>query len=323
MDRRAFLTAVAGLLVTPLAAEAQQTGKVWRIGLVGLDSAEAAGHTALRQALRALGYEEGKNLAIEYRGVEGRYDRLPEVTAELLRLNIDVLVTNGTPGARAAKHVTTTVPVVVAIIGDAVAGGIVPSLARPGGNITGTQFHFPELMAKRIQLLREALPRVVRVGVFIHSANPSWPPALNAMEQTARVLGIQLDRFEVLRPDDFDRVLGEMTRQRVEAFIVADDSMLRSHGKTIADLAVRRRLPSFGDREYARDGGLLAYAVNRDEVWRRAAVPIDKIIKGSKPGELPFQQVDRFDLVINLKTAKALGLTIPPSLLLRADQVIQ
>jgi putative tryptophan/tyrosine transport system substrate-binding protein len=249
MDRRSFLLAsVAGALSGRLVAEAQQAGKVWRIGLVGLDSAEAAGHTALRQALRALGYKEGKNLAIEYRGVEGRYDRLPEATAELLRLNIDVLVTNGTPGARAAKHATTTVPVVVAIIGDAVAGGIVPNLARPGGNITGTQFHFPELMAKRIQILREALPPVVRVGVFI---NPSWPPALNAMEQTARVLGLQLDRFEVQRPDDFDRAVGEMTRQRIEAFIVADDSMLRSHGRTIAGLTVRRRLPSFGDREYA------------------------------------------------------------------------
>jgi len=316
-------TLTGGLLAAPLAAEAQPAGKAWRIGLIGVDEGEALAHAAFRQGLRDLGYGEGKNLVIEYRAAEGHYDRLPALTEELVRLKIDVLVTNSTPGARAAKLATTTVPVVVAILGDAVAAGIVPSLARPGGNITGSQFHFPAVMAKRIELLREAMPSVSRIAVMFNPANQGFGPGLKAMEATARALNVQLEQIAIRGPHDLDAALTTLVQRRSDAFIVGDDPMLRTHGRAIGELAAKRRLPSAGDREYATDGGLLAYAVNRLEMWRRAAVLVDKILKGANPANLPFEQADRIDLVINLKTAKALGLTIPPSLLQRADQVIE
>jgi putative tryptophan/tyrosine transport system substrate-binding protein len=325
MDRRAFIAVVGGsILAAPLAAGAQQAGKVYRIGLLGLSSrSDITGLEALRQGLRDLGYEEGKNLVIEYRWAEGKYDRLPGFADELVRRKVDVLVTYGTPGARAAKRATTTIPVVVAIMGDAVAMGIVPSLARPGGNITGSQFHFPEIMGKRVEMLKEAIPRLARIAILFNPANPSLPPALKVMEETARSLGIELQLIEVPNPQDFVGAFAVMAQRRSEGFVVADDPMLRSHGRAIAELAAKRRLPSVGEREYAGDGGLLAYAVNRPEVWRQAAVFIDKILKGAKPADLPFEQTTKFELVINLKTAKALGLTIPQTLLLRADQVIE
>ena len=324
MERRTFLALVSGsLLAAPLVAEAQPAGKVYRIGLIGVDTAEGPGHTAFRQGLQALGYEEGKNLVIEYRAAEGQYDRLPALTAELVRLKVDLLVTSSTPGARAAKQATTTIPVVVAIIGDAVAAGIVPSLARTGGNITGSQFHYPDIMAKRLELLREAVPRLARIAVMFNPANQSIDPALKAMEATARVLNVELHPVAIKGPHDFDPALTVVAQRRSEALIVADDPMLRrTHGRAIAELAAKRRLPSVGDGEYVNNGGLLAYAVNRREVWRRAAFFVDKILTGANPADLPFEQIDRIELIINLKTAKALGLTIPPSLLLRADQVI-
>jgi putative ABC transport system substrate-binding protein len=260
MDRRRFLlTTLAGAFATPLLAEAQQAGKVWRIGLLGLSSrSDIAGLAALRQGLRDLGYEEGKNLVIEYRWAEGRYDRLPTFADELVRLKVDVLITYGTPGARAAKQATTTIPVVVALMGDAVAMGIVPSLARPGGNITGSQFHFPELMGKRVEMLREAIPRLARVAVLFNPANPSLPPALKVMEEAARSLAIQLQLIEAPSPQDFDGAFVAMAQRRSEGIVVADDPVLRSHGRAIAELAAKRRLPSVGESDYARDGGLLA-----------------------------------------------------------------
>ena len=324
MDRRRFLlTSLAGVVAAPPAAMAQQAGKIYRIGLVGLDSSEVPGHMALRQGLRDLGYYEGKNLIIEYRPAEGRYDRLPALTAELVRLKVDLLVTNGTPGARAAKQATMTIPVVVAIIGDAVAAGIVASLARPGGNITGSQFHFPDLMAKRIELLRDAMPALTRIGVMFNVANQAFSPALKAMEARAQFLKVELQPVEIRSAQDFGGALSTLAQRRSEALIVADDSMLRTYGRTIAELAATRRLPSIGDRDSVYDGGRLAYAVNRPEVWRRAAVFVDKLLKGANPDDLPFEQIDRIEFVVNLKTAKALGLTIPPSLLARADQVIE
>jgi len=277
----------------------------------------------LREGLQDLGYEEGKNLVIEHRWAEGQYDRLPGFAAELVRLKVDVIVTYGTPGALAAKQATTTIPVVVAMMGDAVATGVVATLAHPGGNITGSQFHFPQLMAKRVELLRQVLPRLTRAAALVNVANPSFPLALKAMKDTGRALGIELQQAEVRSPDDFGAAFAAMGKSRAEAFIVMDDPMLRSHGPTIAELAAQRKLPSIGERAYVESGGLLAYAVKRPEVWRRAAVFIDKILKGAKPADLPFEQTDRIEMIVNLKTAKALGLTIPPSLLLRADQVIQ
>ena len=298
-------------------------GRAYRVGLLGLASGSDAPILAsLPQGLRDLGYEEGKNLVIEYRTAEGKYDRLPALAVQLVGLKIDVLVTYGTPGALAAKQATTTIPVVVALIGDAVAAGVVPSLARPGSNITGSQYQYPELMGKRIEVLMNATSHLARVAVLFNPANPSMRPALKTMEETARYLNVELQQIEARGPNDFDGALAAMAERRGQAFVLADDPFLRSHVGTIAQLAAKRRLPSVGDREYAEAGGLLGYAVNRPEVFRRAAVFIDKILKGAKPGDLPFEQVDRFELVINMKTAKALGLTIPPSLLLRADQVI-
>ena len=241
-----------GLLASPFAVEAQQAGKMYRIGLLGLSSrSDITGLAALREGLRDLGYEEGKNLVIEYRWAEGRYDRLPGFADELVRLKVDVLVPYATPGARAAKQATTTIPVVVAMMGDAVAMGIVPSLARPGGNITGSQFHFPELMGKRVEMLREAIPRLARVAVLFNPTNPSLPPALKIMEETARSLGIELQRIEAPGPQDFDGAFAAMAQRRSEGFVVSDDPVLRSHGRAIAELAAKRRLPSVGEREYA------------------------------------------------------------------------
>jgi putative tryptophan/tyrosine transport system substrate-binding protein len=324
VDRRRFLVMPLAAVVAALpAAEAQQAQKVYRIGLIGVDAGERAGQAALRQGLRALGYEEGRNLVIEYREAEGRYDRLPALTAELIALKVDVLVTSSTPGARAAKQATTTIPVVVAIVGDAVAAGIVPNLAHPGGNITGTQFHFPDIMAKRIELLRQAIPSLARMAAIFNPSNQVASAGLRAMEATARVLSIELQPIAISSPQDFDATLTSLAQRRTDAFVVLDDPMLRSRGRTIAELATKRRVPSVGDQEYVKDGGLLGYAVNRPEVWRRAAVFVDKILKGANPGHLPFEQADRIELIINLKTAKALGLAIPPALLLRADQVIE
>ena len=299
-------------------------GRAYRVGLLGLASGSDAPVLAfLRQGLRDLGYEEGKNLVVEYRTAEGKYDRLPALAVQLVGLKIDVFVTYGTPGALAAKQATTTIPVVVALIGDAVAAGVVPSLARPGSNITGSQYQYPELMGKRIEVLMNATSHLARVAVLFNPANPSMRPALKTIEETARYLNVELQQIEARGPNDFDGALAAMAERRGQAFVLADDPFLRSHVGTIAQLAAKRRLPSVGDREYAEAGGLLGYAVNRPEVFRRAAVFIDKILKGAKPGDLPFEQVDRFELVINMKTAKALGLTIPPSLLLRADEIIQ
>jgi len=325
MERRTFISVIAGgLLAGPFVAEAQQAGRVYRVGLLGLASgSDFPVLAALRQGLRDLGYEEGKNLVIEYRTAEGKYDRLPGLAVELVRLKVDVLVAYGTPGALAAKQATTTIPVVVASIGDAVAAGVVPSLARPGGNITGSQYQYPEVMGKRIEMLMEATSHLARVAVLFNPGNLSIRPALKTMEETARYLKVELQLIEARGPHDFDGALDAMAERRSQAFILADDPFLRSHVGIIAQLAAKQGLPSVGDREYAEAGGLLGYAVNRPEVLRRAAVFIDKILKGAKPADLPVEQVGRFELVINLKTAKALGLTIPPSLLLRADEVIQ
>ena len=249
---RTFLgTLTGGLLAAPLASQAQQAGKVYRIGLLGLASAsDRSGVAALREGLQDLGYEEGKNLVIEYCWAEGQYDRLPGFAAELVRLKVDAIVTYGTPGALAAKQATKTIPVVVAIMGDAVATGVVATLVRPGGNITGSQFHFPQIMAKRIELLKKALPRLTRAAVLTNVANHSFPPALKAMEDAARSLGLELQQAEVRSPDDFGSAFAAMAKRRAEAFIVADDPMLRSHGQTIAKLAAQRQLPSVGEREY-------------------------------------------------------------------------
>ena len=278
---------------------------------------------ALRQGLRDLGYVEGKNLIIEYRWAEGRYDRLPDLARQLVRQRVDLIVTHGTPGSLAAKQATTTIPIVMAISGDAVTTGLVASIARPGGNVTGSTFFFPELNAKRVELLKETLPGATRMATFGNADNPSVAHALKQMEPMARALKVDLEVVQVRRPDEFARAFSAMAKRRVEGVVLIDDALLTASVQQLADLAAKTGLPTIGGREYTHAGGLMAYAVNFPVIWRRAAVFIDKILKGAKPADLPVEQASTFEFVINLPTAKALGLTIPPSVLARADEIIQ
>ena len=325
--RRDLLIALGvGALAAPLVSFAQQQpAKVPRIGFLGALSASdfASRVEALRAGLRDLGYVEGKNIVIEYRWAEGKYERLPDLAAELVRLKVDVLVTHAVPGTRAAKQATTTIPIVMAAGSDPVKGGLVASLAHPGGNVTGSAFFNLELGAKRLELLKEAFPRTRRVAVLLHRDSPVNEQYLQAMEPTAKSLKVGLERFEVRRPVEFDGAISAMAKKRVDAVVINEEPMLIANAEGIADLANKHRLPSIGFKEIAEAGGLMAYGVNILEMYRRAAVFIDKVLKGAKPSELPIEQATRFELVINRKTAKALGLTIPQSILFRADRVIE
>jgi putative ABC transport system substrate-binding protein len=327
MRRREFIALVGGAAVAwPLAANAQQPAdKVHRIGFLG--SVTAAGYArqleALRQGLRDLGYVEGHNIVIESRWAEGNYQRLPELAAELVRLKVNLIVTHGTPGSRAAKEATSTVPIVMAVSGDAVATGLVQSIARPGGNITGLTFFFPELNAKRLELVKEAVPRISRVGVMLNPGNPANGPVLKVMESAAGSLKLELHRFEVRGADEFENAFSAMAERGVEAVEIIDDAMLIANAPRIADFATKSRLPAIGFKEFVEGGGLMAYAVDFPVIWRRAAIFVDKILKGANPADLPVEPATKFELIINLKTAKALGLTIPPSILARADEVIE
>jgi len=326
MERRRFLAMVGGsLLAAPLVTHAQQPGRVHRIGYLGVTTASSyARHVeALRLGLRDLCYVEGKNLDIEYRCAEDKYDRLPDLAAELVRTKVDLIVTHTTPGTLAAKHATTTIPIVMALSGDAVATGLVASIARPGGNITGSSFFFPELNAKRLELLTEVRPAARRMAALVNPDNPAHTLALKARESLATVLKVELEVVEVRARQDVSDIFSAMLKRRVEAISVLDDPMLIANARQIADLAVSTRLPTIGFREIVDAGGLIAYSVDFPAAWRRAAVFVDKILKGAKPAELPVEQPTKFELVINLKTANALALTVQPSLLQRADQVIE
>jgi len=327
MNRRKLLTLLSfGVLAGALPALAQQKGKAWRIGFLGSASpsgAPADRMEALRAGLRDLGYVEGKNIVIEYRWAEENYGRLPQLAAELVHLKVDVIVTHGTPGTRAAKTATTTIPIVVATSGDLVALGLVASLARPGGNVTGSTIFTPEITAKRLELLADVLPRMRRAAALINSDNPAKEPVLQALEATAKSRRLELQPFGVRGQDEFASVFLAMAKSRVDAVVLTDDPMLNANFAGIANAAARQRLPSAGPRESAEAGGLIGYGINLVEMWRRAAFFVDKILKGAKPGDLPIERATTFDLVINMKTAKALGITIPQSILVRADRVIE
>src|SRR5437773_8861072 len=305
-------------------AQAQQA-KVVRIGFLGPTSAasNAGRMEALRAGLRDLGYLEGKNLVIESRWAEGKFDRLPELAAELVRLNVDVILTTGTPGIRAAKNATTTIPIVMVTSGDPVGFGFVASLAQPGGNITGSSTFGPELSAKRLELLKETLPRTQRVAVLFNPDNSINDRNLPAMEQTAKLLKIRLQRFEVRGAEEFKNAFAAMTKQRVDAVALPEDDFLNANKNEVAELVAKQRLPSIGRADFAEAGGLIGYAVNFFDLYRRAAIFVDKILKGAKPADLPVQQPTKFEFVINLKTAKQIGLTIPPNVLAGADKVIR
>jgi putative ABC transport system substrate-binding protein len=320
------LLVILTTLFVPLAAQAQQAGKVPRIGFLGSTSPSDASARldAFRQGLRELGWAEGKNIVIEYRWAEGRQERFTDLAAELVRLKVDVIIAPISAAALAAKNATTTIPVVMLVVGDPVRLGVVASLARPGGNITGLTSVGDELFPKQLELLKEAVPRVSRVAVLWNPANPSHGPSLKSIEVAARSLGMEPQLQKARGPDEFDSAFAAMTRARAGALLVLSDTMFNLHRTRIADLALKARLPAmYGLREQVEAGGLVAYAANYADLFRRGAIYVDKILKGAKPGDLPVEQPTKFELVINLKTAKALGLTIPQSLLLRADELIQ
>jgi ABC-type uncharacterized transport system substrate-binding protein len=326
IDRRVFIgTLTGGLLAAPLGAEAQPApGKVPLIGLLDLSAPDAARFNwwnALRQALRDFGYVEGQSIRFEARWAQGRLDRLPGLVAELVRLRIDVIVTGGGEAARAAKQATATIPIVMATGGDPVKLGVVESLGRPGGNVTGVSSLSSQLIAKRMGLLKELLPKVSRVAI-LWDGTPNSRLSVQELEAAARTLGLGVHPVGVRGPNEFARAFSAAAGER--ALIVVASPFMFSERKRIADLALKHRLPTaVGGREYAEAGGLFSYAVNYPDLFRRAAWYVDKILRGAKPADLPVEQPNAFELVINLKTAKALGLTIPQSLLQRADQVIE
>jgi len=308
----------------PLAARAQKPAMPV-IGFLGaLSAGEWANQVAaLRAGLREFGYIEGKNIAIEFRWAEGNYDRLPDLARELVRLNVDVLIAYGTPATRAAKQATTTVPIVMNS-GDAVAMGFVASLNRPGGNITGTTQFGPEIVAKRLELLKEAVPSVTHLGLLVNPANPLTSSSrLEPLETTARTLNVGIQRFEVRERDEVETAFLAMANKGIDAVAVPADALFINERIMIANLALNTRLPSTGFTEFAQAGGLIGYGVNDLAIFRRAAYFIDKILKGTNPADLPVERASSVQLIINLKTAKALHLIIPQALLLRADEVIQ
>jgi putative tryptophan/tyrosine transport system substrate-binding protein len=322
--RAALLILLAlGVLAAPLGAEAQQSGKVYRIGLLSVQEVQPHLADAFRQGLRDLGYVQGHNTVIEYRWALP--DQLPKIAAEMVRLRPDVIVANGTPTIRAAKQATTTIPIVMVGIGlDPTALGLVASLARPGGNVTGIAALGTDLWGKRLALLRDALPGVSRVAVLSNPGNPGNVLAMKEITGTAPATRLILLPLDARNAAELDRAFAEITRQRPDALVTVWDQFLLSQAGRIAKFAASRQLPTLGAiREYADAGALMSYAANIPDQWRRAAVYVDRILKGTSPADLPVEQPTRFELIINLKTAKALGLTIPPSLLLRADHVIE
>jgi len=326
IGRRKFIAAIGSAAVAwPFAARTQQGGNVFRIGFLGLPSADSLPKrvAAFRAGLRDLGYQEGRDIVIEYRWADGDYDRLPVLVAELIASKVDVIVTHGTPGALAAKRATTTIPIVVAVVGDALGSGIVSSLARPEANLTGSTFFQPELSAKRLELLKEAMPNLLDVGIVLNLANAMNTPILPQMNQVASSLKLELRQFDVRHEADLDGAVAAMATARVGAFVVLDDATLIAAAPALAKLALQRRLPSIGFPDYATTGGLLAYGVDFEDMFRRAASFVDKILKGAKPADLPFERATKFETIVNLKTAKVLGIDLPTSLLLRADEVIE
>jgi putative ABC transport system substrate-binding protein len=322
-----------GLTLAPLAAGAQQAGKVARIGFLAPSSpSDASGKPsdlavlfkALRVGLRERGYVEDQNIKIESRWAAGNYERLPSLADELVRLKMDVIVTYGTPASQAAKRATDTIPVVMAAIIDPVASGLVTSLARPGGNVTGQSMMSPDLAEKQLEILKEAVPKISRVAVLHNPANPGNAPQVRHAQDAAQALHLRVQILGAKGPGDIDSAFAAMSREHAGGAIVLVDAVLQNNRARITELAARHRLPAvYGLSEYTDVGGLMAYGPDRLDMFRHAAIYIDQILKGAKPGDLPVEQPNKFSLVVNLKTAKVLGLTIPPSVLARADRIIE
>ena len=329
MNRRAFLLSLAPVLVAPLAVEAQPPSKVHRIGYLSLATAEVdkGWVAAFRQGLRELGYVEGQTIVIEQRHAAGRPDRLAGLAAELVRLKVDVVVVYG--GARAVqavKQATSTIPIVLAVSADPVGQGLVASLARPGGQVTGLSDFHGSLVPKRLELLKDLAPSASRIALLLNPTNPGAVLQAKDIRAAAPAVGVTVFSVEVRgpTPDDFDQAFAVIGKERPDALLLIPDATFVDRQKYIAELAVKHRLPAIGTlRQYAESGFLMSYGANFADLWRRAATYVDKILKGARPGDLPIEQASTFELVINLRTARALGVTIPPSLLLRADDVIE
>jgi putative ABC transport system substrate-binding protein len=317
---------VVVLLAVAVMAEAQQSTKVPRIGFLsaGSTSAVTARQEAFRQGLRELGYVEGKNILIEYRYGEGKLDRMTELAADLVRLKVDVIVTGGSISTRRAKEATVSIPIVMAQDTDPVGSGFVASLARPGGNITGLATLAPEISGKRLELLKEVVPRLSRVVVLGSSTEPANAQSLKETELAAGALGVKLQHVDVLAPKDIETAFRAASKGRADAVLVLASSVANSQRTQIAELAVKSRLPAvYYQTEFVEDGGLMSYGVSFTDLFRRAATYVDKILKGAKPADLPVEQPIKFEFIINLKAAKQIGLTIPPNVLVRADKVIR
>jgi len=322
MTKKIIFLALCSLLLAPyFPVEAQQAKKV---PLVGYLTATSSTDEAFRQGLSEIGYWEGKNIVVEWRFAEGKLDRLPDLAAELVRMKVNVIVVAGGNAASAAKKATNTIPIVIASASDPVGSGLVPSLAQPAGNLTGTSTMASDIIGKQLEVLTEAIPGVSRVALLWNPDNPGGAPQLREAAAAARTLGVRLQTLEARNSREIDTAFTAMTRERAAALVVLTDAIFTNQVKQIAERAAKRRLPSiYGQREYVEAGGLMVYSSNPFDLERRAATFVDKILKGAKPAGLPIEQPSKFDLVINLKTAKTLGLTIPSSLLLRADQVIE
>ena len=330
MNRRDAGFVLLGLLAgsaLPHVVQAQQPGRVYRIGYLSAPSREsvARGVDAFLKALRDMGWIEGQNLVVEFRWADGNVERLPELAAEMVRLKVDVIVAQAGSAVQAAKNATSTIPIVMIFPNDPVASGLVASLARPGANVTGTTFTSgPEIFGKQLQLLKEAVPRATRVAVLGNPSDPEWAGHAVQVETAARAMGLRLQQLEARGSEEFDGAFTAMARERAEVLLVAGGSTFLVHRARLSELALKARLPTmFSFRESVQAGGLMAYAVNMADFVGHAAVYVDKILKGAKPADLPVERPTKFELVINLKTAKALGLTIPPALLQRADEIFQ
>jgi ABC-type uncharacterized transport system substrate-binding protein len=324
MKRITVLALCAMLFALCSSAEAQQPTKVPRIGFISVRSGIESREEAFRQGLRELGYVEGENIAIEWRFAKGNADRLPDLATELIRLKVDVIAVGGGDAALPAKNATGRIPIVFTSANDPVGIGLVATLAHPGGNVTGLSIDAPGLGGKRLEILKESFPKLSRIAVLYLRASPSWKVIMAETEQVARLLKVRLEPVGVENPNELENAFSAIVRERAEALVKLPSAPLTTYRKRIVELAAKNRLPAiYEDRIIAEDGGLMSYGTDITDLYRRSAVYVDKILKGAKPGDLPVEQPTKFELVINLKAAKQIGLTIPPNVLARADKVIR